>query len=110
MNFKDQLKKDLEIFLNPFEFAEYHKLNSIETLMVIQEDDVQDQSMTYQNKYNNVAQNMFETLVTIYVKTQDFEKPDVHEKVTLDGKQYYVVSASVFGGLLKIRLKANEAY
>lgn len=109
MNFKDQLKKDLDIFINPLEFAEYHQLGSKEVLMVIDEDS-SNQNRARSNDYDHATQNIYESITTIELKSEDYPKPSIGEPIKLDGEIYIVVNTSILDGILKIVLKANESY
>ena len=54
-------------------------------------------------------QGIYQVSKTIYVKSMDFEKPEVGSRLKLDGNSYYVTSASESAGLLKINLVSNES-
>ncbi|WP_458412773.1 hypothetical protein ACNQFZ_18480 [Schinkia sp. CFF1] len=107
--FKDFLQSDLNVFFNPSEFGEFHTLGSKEILMIIEEDGF-DETKRRSNDFDEVTQNIYESMKTIYLKSSDYNKSDVGKRVTLDGEKYYVVSSSVSGGILRISLSANESY
>jgi hypothetical protein len=109
VSFKDQLNKDLDIFLNTNEFGELHKLGSTEIKMVIEEDSF-NQLSGRNDEVENTTQNLYESVTTIYLKASDYKKPSIGKRVTLDDEKYYVIGASVSDGILKINLAANESY
>lgn len=109
MNFKDQLKKDLDIFINPKEFADVHQLGNKDVLMVIQEDSFGDKSGLTEN-FESATQNIYESVKTLFLKASDYRKPLVGERIKLDGEYHYVVASNINGGLLKIVLSSNESY
>lgn len=109
MNFKDQLNKDLDIFLNLNEFGNIHKLGSKEILMVV-DDESFNQLAGRPQDYEDVTQNIYESVTTIYLKASEYKKPAVGKRISLDDEKYYVVGASVSDGILKISLSANESY
>jgi len=112
MTFKDQLKKDLDVFINPDEFGELHKLgtgNTAKEIMMVIEEDSNNQNSDGSDKFDVATQNMYEALTTIYLKSSDYKKPAVGRTITLDDKKYTVANASVSDGILKIQLVAYES-
>jgi hypothetical protein len=107
--FKDQLNKDLDVFLNANEFGALHKLGSSEIMMVIEEDSY-NQLSGRNDEVENATQNLYESVTTIYLKASDYKKPAIGKRITLDDEKYYVIGASVLDGILKINLAANESY
>ncbi|CEG29802.1 hypothetical protein [Bacillus sp. B-jedd] len=109
MNFKDQLKKDLDVFINPMEFGEIHTLGNKEVTMIVEEDTfekINDRA----DEFSRATENIYESITVIYLKASDYQKPAVGKRITLDGDKYYVVGASISDGILKINLSANESY
>lgn len=107
--FKDFVQSDLDVFFNPVEFGEFHTLGSKEIMMIIVEDGFEGKNRRTDD-FDEVTQNLYESLKTIYLKSSDYKKPDVGKRITLDGEKYYVVGSSVTAGVLKISLSANESY
>lgn len=109
INFKDFLEKDLNTFINVGEFGELHRLGSKEVMMVIEEDN--NHKLTGRsNEYEDVTQNVFESMIVIYLKESDYKKPSVGKRINLDDKPYYVAGAYTDAGILKINLMSNESY
>jgi hypothetical protein len=109
MEFKAQLKKDLDIFMNPDEFGELHTLETKEILMIIDEDEF-DEKSGRSNDLENATQGIYEAVITLYMKASDYKKPAVGKRLKFDGEYHYVVGSSVSEGILKISLEANESY
>lgn len=107
--FRDQLNKDLDVFLNANEFGELHKLGLNEIMMVIEEDSF-NQLSGRNDEVENATQNLYESVTTIYLKASDYKKPAVGKRITLDDEKYYVIGASISDGILKINLATNESY
>ncbi|KYD02641.1 hypothetical protein B4102_0235 [Heyndrickxia sporothermodurans] len=109
MNFKDQLKKDLAIFINVDEFGEVHTLGKKEIVMIIDEDDNQEK-LGRTRDFEEVTQNIYEATKTIYLKASEYKKPEVGKRIKLDDKSLYVIHSSVMDGILKIVFSANQSY
>lgn len=107
MNFKEIIANDLEIFLNPDEFGEIHELEGQPTLIVIDENSFNQFSGTMEME--NTMQGIFQSTLTIYVKADDFKKPDVGDRIKLDGNYYEVAGVSESLGLLTINLASYES-
>ena len=107
MNFKEQLDKDLNVFINIDEFAEQHELDGKLLPVVVDGDDFKEFSGILEME--NAMRGIFQTTLTVYVKSSDFEKPDVGSRLTLDDKSYFVTSVSESAGVLKIVLSAYES-
>lgn len=107
MKFKDQLKKDLDVFINPDEFADLHELDGKPTLVVVDADSFKEFSSTVEME--NAMQGIFQSALTIYVKTSDYKKPDVGYRLKLDDDYYSVIGVSESAGLLKIDLVSYES-
>lgn len=102
MNFKDYAAADLNVFINANEFADDHIING-EAVRCVVDDDI-NQARTG----NTPADGVFVGLVSVFVKTADFNyRPVQGEYITLDDAGYYVVSSAESMGILEIKLKAN---
>lgn len=108
-SFKELINRDLDTFLNLYEFGEVHRLGSKEILMIVEEDAFE-QIQGRTDDFENATQNLYESVTTIYLKSTDYKKPAIGKRVTFDDEKYYVVGASVSDGILKISLVANESY
>lgn len=109
MNFKDQLKKDLDnVFMNGNEFADTHTLDGKEMLVIVVEDDSEEFNAR-SIEVGNAAEGIFEKVITIFVKESDYSRPDIGYSLNLDEKKYKVTHASSSAGLLKINLLSYES-
>lgn len=108
MSFKEMIANDLDVFLNELEFAEPHLLGNKEIMMVVEEETV-DPKKGLTDAHEDAAMGIFEGSVTIYLKSSDFKKPSVGDRIKLDNKLYYVKHASESDGMLKIVLTSNES-
>lgn len=104
--FKDLIHEDLNVFFNFNEFGEMHELDGTPTLIVLDDEGSKELSGTIEME--NTMRGIFQETLTIYVKSADYEKPDVGYRLNLDGKDYYVTSASKSSGLLRIDLVSYE--
>jgi len=109
MNFKDQLEKDLKnVFFNQNEFAEYHDIDGQQILAVIDSDQFNERPKDPAELYH-LTNGIYRSSITIYVKSADYDKPVIGQRISVDEEDYYVVSVSEDTGLLKIIATANEA-
>lgn len=107
MNFKDQLKKDLDIFFNLDEFGEIHELDGQTISIIIDEDNSDQYSGT--TEMENTVQGVYESICTIYVKSSDYKKPSIGYRLNLDKKNYVVINSNEQSGVLKIELGSFES-
>ena len=99
MTFKNILARDVkQVFLNPAEFGEVHKVNG--TPMTIVLDDVENIER---------EKKMKSSMDGIYVSTAEFGPlPGQGDLVSLDGKEYMVMDATDECGIYAITLEANR--
>lgn len=105
--FKDQLKRDLDIFINQDEFSDLHKLDGVEMTVLVDDDSFNEFSSTVERE--NAMQGIYQSAITIYVKSSDYDKPEVGYRLKLDDEHYFVTGVSDSVGLLKINLVSNES-
>lgn len=107
MNFKDKLEKDLKnVFFNQNEFAEYHDIDGQQVLAIIESDQFNERP---KDQLYHLTNGIYRSSITIYVKSADYDKPVIGQRISVDEEDYYVVSVSEDTGLLKIIATANEA-
>ena len=100
LNFKEQIEEDLEIFINPDEFGEYHLIDGTEKLIVMDNDALLD------NAKNTIdGKNIGDFLY--YIKKQDIEEIIPESYQNFDGYNCIVVSCDDVGGLYKVILQMN---
>jgi hypothetical protein len=107
-NLKSYLNNDLQTFLNVDEFAEYHDIDGQQVLAIIESDQLNERPRHPVELYR-VTNGIYQSSITIYVKSDDYEKPVIGQQICIDGEDYYVDSVAEEHGLLKIIATANEA-
>ena len=107
MTFKDILARDVkQVFLNPDEFGEVHKVNG--TPMTIVLDDVE--NIEREKKMKSTMDGIYNRQILIYVKAAEFgDLPAREDLVRLDGKTYQVADAVDEDGIYTITLEANRS-
>lgn len=104
MNFKDQLKKDLSIFVNSKEFAEECVFDgkTIEAVL--------DESAYELKKNNQLTESVYQKGVVMNVKATLLERiPEVGENVTLNDSFYTVESVLNEMGLIELTLGGYDS-
>lgn len=108
MNFKDQLIKDLDVFINKNEFGDLHQIDGVEMPVVV-DDDILEEFSGRSAEMENAMEGIYQKATTIFVKVSDYEKPEIGYRLKLDDSYYYVTGVSESAGLLKINLISNES-
>lgn len=106
--FKQLLNEDLDVIFNEDEFGEIHVVDGKKLLVYVIDED-SDEFNASSSKIENVAQGIYEKLVTLYVKESDYSEPDIGYSLELNGKKYTVTNTSVSAGMLKIKLLTYES-
>lgn len=106
-NFKDQLLTDLDVFINPNEFADTHNIDGIDVICVI-DTDYADQRPRQPEELYNIAHGVYVSTIEVYVKTSDLERPTVEQHMYIDEKLWIVNSCSESHGVYKIKLSSND--
>ena len=106
--FKELLKADVHnIFLNPAEFRERHRVNG--KIMVIVLDDME--NIEREKKMKSNMDGIYTRQLLFYVAADDFGEPlpgqDTY--LQLDGGTYKVVDATDECGIYAITLEANRS-
>jgi hypothetical protein len=100
--FKDQIAKDLDIFINADEFADWHVLNGIEIKCVVDMNQVSKAKFNHGSSFND---GLYECDVVISYKYGDYPKMfATHEECKLDGIIYRIDNFSFNEGLVELRL------
>ncbi|TGE36883.1 hypothetical protein E4K67_17440 [Desulfosporosinus fructosivorans] len=102
MSFKDQLTKDLDVFLNTDEFAELHAINGVELVCTVDNDQLKERS---KKEYDGIAAGE----LLFFVKKADYGiRPEEGTPVIFDGRQMYVFNAREDTGMYEIILSQNR--
>ena len=104
MGFKEQLKEDLEIFLDLEEFGEKFKVDGVEYFGVIEQPD----NKTPKEEYEGVIKDLD---FIIYTKHQkDLEKYSAGKEFSLNGRKLIVNRNYIEEGLMVIELYERGTY
>ena len=105
--FKELLKADVHnIFLNPAEFGERHRVNG--KIMVIVLDDME--HIEREKKMKSNMDGIYARQVLFYVAADDFGPlPGQDSYLNLDGAAFKVVDATDECGIYAITLEANRS-
>lgn len=101
MNFKEQIKGDLNIFFNPDEFGEEHIINK-KTVNIIIDDDELDK------RVQKVYDGLIEADVLYFIKVEDIEEPTPGDIQFLDGIMYTVIKVKNNSGIYEVMLQGRR--
>lgn len=106
MSFKDQIQQDLsDVFLNLDEFADLHRIEGKEVLVVIDSDIMAKLSKIGDNRIHG----MDEADMVIMGKASDLpENLDPGRLLNLDGREVIVVTTTSEMGLVQIAVRQNR--
>lgn len=108
-NFKDQVMKDLDVFINSNEHAEVHFVNEKEMSIIIDEDMTKERDRQPIDLYNS-ANGVYKADLTIYVKASDLgDRPSIGQHFTIDDDFYRVSDCSHSAGMYRITLEVYDA-
>lgn len=106
MSFKEQVQKDIAVFLNLDEFAELHDIDGSQVLAVIDNDILKIRSDRQSERYDGVYKGEF----VVFVKADNLpSRPVYGQHMRLDGRLYQVAECTENMGVLEITLEANES-
>ena len=103
MDFKEQLKKDIDTFLNIDEFAEKHIINKKELNIIIDNE-------TLKERTKKEYEGIFVGDILYFVKATDYGLPPKAEDIQiLDGRQYKVFDVNIQNGVYEIILQSARS-
>src|SRR5690606_3490762 len=109
MNFKEQLEKDLNAFINIDEFAEIHNIDGREIPAVVDEDIFKERPRQPYELYL-ANEGVYVDTITLFVRMADLgERPVIGQNLRVDGERYIVANCSESAGTLVITLETNRA-
>lgn len=105
--FKELLEQDVKnVFLNPEEFGEIHKVDDREMVVVIDDHELRE----HPQQAGQHLDGIYAKQRLIYVAAADFGPLPVHGAFfTLDDEGYTVVDAVEEGDMYAIAIEANES-
>jgi len=99
--FKDYLQQDLNIFFNPDEFGEVHKINGRDLTVIVDNERLMERT---KKEFDGIS--IGELLY--FVKASDYgERPTIGEAQKFDKRQMYVVDVRDSDGVYEIILSRN---
>lgn len=103
MDFKEQIKKDLDTFFDFDEFAEEHIVNKRKLDIIIDNETLKERTKT---EYEGI----FVGDILYFVKAQDYGLPPKAEELHfLDGRQYKVFDVNIQNGVYEIILQSARS-
>lgn len=101
MNFKEAAEEDMEVFFNPEEFADYHNIDGVDMLIVIDEDRLEELKNTKDTYINGIH----EAKLLFHVKKSDFGgKPATNTVLDVDNRTYRVINSAEDSGIITLIL------
>jgi hypothetical protein len=102
MSFKDFLQSDIQnVFFNPDEFGEKHKIDGAEVICIVDSDSLSSQS---------AHEGVFLATVMLFVEKRLLDKKyAIGGRLNLDGQLYYISNLANNTGMLEFTLEANES-
>ena len=100
-SFKDYLQQDLNIFFNPDEFGEVHKINGRDLTVIIDNERLMERT---KKEFDGIS--IGELLY--FVKASDYgERPTIGKAQKFDKRQMYVADVKDSDGIYEIILSQN---
>lgn len=104
MTFKEVIQDDIKgVFLNFDEFGEYHRLNGLNILIIIDENELTER----EKKMKSVDGELHNRQFLFYVAAEDFGPlPAPGRVLNFDGREYLITDAADESGIYSINLEA----
>lgn len=101
MNFKEQIERDLDVFLNRDEFAELHRVEGVQITVVVDDDQL-----------NKLKQGQILGLVEadmlLMGRESDFPaRLEPGRLLNVDGREMLVTNSGTAAGLVEVALRQN---
>lgn len=101
MNFKEQIERDLDVFLNLDEFAELHRVEGVQITVVVDDDQL-----------NKLKQGQILGLVEadmlLMGRESDFPaRLEPGRLLNVDGREMLVTNSGTAAGLVEVALRQN---
>lgn len=102
MNFKDLIKEDLNVFINPEEFGEPHVIDGKVVNIIVDEETLKDRN---QKEYDGIVQ----ADVLYFAKEEDIVREPRPKNIQMfDGVLYEIFDAKLDDGVYEVILQANK--
>lgn len=104
MELKEQLAEDMSVFFNPEEFAELHRINGAETLVIVDNEELAE---LYIHREVETA-SLFTNSVLIFVQKSELNfEPVPKQYMDFDGEMYMITDVKLTDGMYAIVLGVN---
>lgn len=105
--FKEQIKKDLSVFLNEIEFAETHDIDGESIPCVIDEDLFQERGS--KNKEQQAQYGVFSKQISVFLRASSMSsRPLPEERISVDGEEYKVNDVIYANEMLELMLEKED--
>lgn len=103
MNFKELLKEDLNVFINPDEFGEDHIIDNKIVNIIVDNETLKDRN---RKEYDGIVQ----AEILYFAKKENLLKEPIPESVQMfDGIPYIIFDAKLDEGVYEVILQANKS-
>jgi len=100
-NFKDMVRRDRALFLNPCEFGERHRIEGRSVVVVLDDS-------TLRDRQGGAELGVAESTLLVYARAEDLpERKPAGSLLNLDGRVYLVDDWSEDMGLATVALRQN---
>lgn len=108
VNFKDIVRQDVKnVFLNPNEFGEKHKVNGKEMTLIIDNNEMLEREKRYQKEK---IEGLHRQQMLFYVAAVDFGRLPASGKVLdIDGQKYVITDAIKEGPMYSISVEVHNS-
>lgn len=103
--FKDYIKSDLDTFINFDEFADEHDIDGKVVKCILDEDISKERNINSEARH---FEGVYKKQCSLFIKTNDIEKPSIGESMNIDGFMYLVTNVSESEGIFEIELTRND--
>lgn len=106
-SFKDQIKADMAVFLNPQEFAEGHTIDGRKMTVLVDENELLERD---KSKLGVHTDGLYKSRRLIFVSKDEFgPRPAKGKQLNFDGRIYRVEDCTEEDGMLAIELGVNRS-
>lgn len=103
MNFKELLKEDLNVFINPDEFGEDHIIDNKIVNIIVDNETLKDRN---RKEYDGIVQ----AEILYFAKKENLLKEPIPESVQMfDGIPYIIFDEKLDEGIYEVILQANKS-
>lgn len=105
-SFKDLIRGDNNIFINPKEFGDKHLIDGVEMYVIIDNNEM----LERETRYKIHDYGLYTKQILIYVSAEEFGPlPAVGRLIKFDKQSYRIIDAINEDGIYSITLEANKS-